>query len=209
MYDIFEGTAEIQHLVIAKAIGGSVMSVKRDTLAFKVPGKVLGTRVLGQEVAAQLRKRAGDGQQDLLVDFAGVQVASSPFLDELARTLRAWNVDHPDHFVVLMNLNEDVQDTLELVLERRDMALAEMTKGTLRLIGGKAHLQETLNAAQELKVFTAAELAAQLELKLPNLHQRLVALEAAGALVRVRPAGAPQRPVVFQTPQPVELAACS
>jgi hypothetical protein len=35
---------------------------------------------------------------------------------------------------------------------------------------------------QELKVFTAAELAAQLELKLPNLHQRLVALEAAGVV---------------------------
>jgi anti-anti-sigma regulatory factor len=185
------------------------MSVKRDALAFKVPGKVLGTRVLGQEVAAQLRKRAGDGQQDLLVDFAGVQVASSPFLDELARTLRAWNVDHPDHFVVLMNLNEDVQDTLELVLERRDMALAEMTKGTLRLIGGKVHLQETLNAAQELETFTAAELAVQLELKLPNLHQRLVALQAAGAVVRMHPPGAPQRPVVFATPRPAELVACS
>jgi DNA-binding MarR family transcriptional regulator len=185
------------------------MSVKRDALAFKVPGKVLGTRVFGQEVASQLRKRAGDRQQDLFVDFAGVQVASSPFLDELARTLRAWNTDHPEHFVVLMNLNEDVQDTLELVLERLDMVLAEMTEGTLRLIGGKAHLQETLDAAQKFKVFTAAELAAQLKLKLPNLHQRLVALEAAGAVVRVHPPGAPQRPVVFQTPESAELAARS
>jgi anti-anti-sigma regulatory factor len=185
------------------------MSVKRDGLAFKVPGKVLGTRALGREVAEQLRERAGDGAQDLFVDFTGVQVASSPFLDELALTLRAWNADHPDRFVILMSLNEDVKDTLELVLERRDMALAEVEKGTLRLIGGRAHLEETLKAAQELEVFTAAELADQLELKLPNLHQRLVALQATGAVVRVRPPGAPQRPVIFTTPQSDELAACS
>ncbi len=185
------------------------MSVKRDALAFKVPGKVLGTRALGREAAEQLRARAGNGEQDLFVDFAGVQVASSPFLDELARTLRAWNADHPDRFVVLTHLNEDVQDTLALVLARRDMALAELEKGTLRLIGGRAHLEETLKAAQQLEVFTAAELAEQLGLKLPNLHQRLVALQATGAVVRVRPSGAPQRPVVFATPQSDELAACS
>jgi anti-anti-sigma regulatory factor len=109
------------------------MSVKRDALAFKVPGKVLGTRALGREVAEQLRERAGDGAQDLFVEFTGVQVASSPFLDELALALRAWNADHPDRFVVLTNLNEDVQDTLGLVLERRDMMLVAVEKGTLRL----------------------------------------------------------------------------
>ncbi len=185
------------------------MSVKRDALAFRVPGKVLGTRTLGREVAEQLRERAGDGTQDLFVDFAGVQVASSPFLDELARVLRAWNADHPERFVVLASLNEDVQDTLALVLERRDMTLVAVEKGTLRLIGGRAHLEETLKVAQELEVFTAAELAEQLKLKLPNLHQRLVALEATGGVVRVRPDGKPQRPVVFATPSADELAACS
>jgi anti-anti-sigma regulatory factor len=186
------------------------MSVKRDALAFKVPGKVAGTRTLGREVAEQLRERAIGEEQDLVVDFSRVQVASSPFLDELACALRAWNADHPDRFVVLMNLSEDVQDTLKLVLDRRVMALAELTQGkTLQLIGGAAHLQETLKTAQELEVFTAAELAEQLRLKLPNLHQRLVALQAAGAVVRVRPAGAPQRPVVFATPKPDEFAACA
>jgi hypothetical protein len=185
------------------------MSVKRDALAFRVPGKVLGTRALGRDVAEQLRGLAGDGQQDLFVDFTGVQVASSPFLDELALMLRAWNTDHPERFVVLTHLNEDVQDTLALVLDRREMTLAEVEKGTLRLIGGRAHLEETLKAAQELGVFTAAELAEQLELKLPNIHQRLVALEATGAVVRMRPPGAPQRPVVFATPQAETLAACS
>ena len=165
--------------------------------------------MLGREVAEQLRARVDEAQRDLFVDFAGVQVASSPFLDELARTLRAWNADHPDRFVVLTRLNEDVQDTLVLVLERREMALTELRKGKLQLIGGRAHLKETLGAAQELETFTAAELAVQLELKLPNLHQRLVALQAAGAVVRVHPPGAPQRPVVFATPPPAELAACS
>lgn len=184
------------------------MSVKRDAMAFKLPGKVLGTRTLGREVGEQLRDQAGDRQADLFVDFAGVQVASSPFLDEVARTLRAWNTDHRDHFVVLVNLNEDVEDTLALVLERLNMTLVAAEEGRLKLIGGKAHLKTTLKAAQELKVFTAAELADQLELKLPNLHQRLVALQEAGAVVRVPADGKPQRPVVFKTPPADELAAC-
>jgi DNA-binding MarR family transcriptional regulator len=185
------------------------MSVKRDAIAFKLPGKVLGTRTLGREVAERLRERVGDGRADLFVDFTGVQVASSPFLDEVARALRAWNVDHPDRFVVLINLNEDVEDTLTLVLERLNMMLVTSEKGTLKLIGGKAHLTTTLKAAQELEVFTAAELAAQLELKLPNLHQRLITLQEAGAVVRTPVAGKLQRPVVFQTPSADELAACS
>lgn len=185
------------------------MSVNRDAVAFKMPGKVLGTRGLGREVAQQLRVRAGDGERNLFVDFAGVRVASSPFLDELACMLRAWSADHPDRFVVLTHLNEDVRDTLALVLERRDMALTELQGAELRLIGGREHLEQTLGAAQELETFTAAELAEQLELKLPNLHQRLVALQAAGAVARVHPPGAPQRPVVFSTPSRTELAACS
>lgn len=185
------------------------MSVKRNAIAFKVPGKVLGTRTLGREVAERLRERAVDGDADLFVDFTGVQVASSPFLDEVARALRAWNIDHPEQFVVLINLNDDVQDTLTLVLERLGMMLVASEEGTLKLIGGKAHLTTTLKAAQELEVFTAAELADQLELKLPNLHQRLAALQEAGAVVRAPADGKPQRPVVFETPSAEELAACS
>jgi anti-anti-sigma regulatory factor len=177
------------------------MSVKRDALAFKVPGKVLGTRALGREVAEQLRERAGDGAQDLFVEFTGVQVASSPFLVELALALRAWNADHPDRFVVLTNLNEDVQDTLGLVLERRDMMLVAVEKGTLRLIGGRAHLDETLKAAQELEVFTASELAEQLELKLPNLPP---ARSCACALTEPRsvPSCSPHRSPTSSLPAP-------
>lgn len=185
------------------------MSVKRKALAFKLPGKVLGTRALGREVAEHLRGRAGDGENDLFVDFATVRVASSPFLDELACTLRAWKLDHPDNFVVLTHLNDDVQDTLALVLKRRDMTLTELKGGKLRLVGGREHLEQTLGVAQELETFTAASLAEQLELKLPNLHQRLGALQAAGAVVRVQTPGAPQRPVLFSTPPSDELLACA
>jgi len=181
------------------------MSVKRDALAFRVPGKVLGTRTLGKEVAAQLRQRADDGEHDLMIDFSGTSVASSPFLDEIARTLRAWNTDHPERFVLLTGLNEDVADTLTLVLERLEMTLTEVRGHKLRLIGGREHLEHTLEKAQELKVFTAAQLAEQLQLKLPNLHQRLVALQQAGAVVRVRPQGAPARPVLFEVPSADEL----
>jgi anti-anti-sigma regulatory factor len=182
------------------------MSVKRDALAFKVPGKVLGTRTLGRDVAAELLRRAGSGGHDLIVDFSGARVASSPFLDEVAKALRAWKLDHADRYLLLTGLNEDVADTLTLVLERLEMTLTQLKGGKLKLIGGREHLDITLEKAEQLEVFTASELAEQLQLKLPNLHQRLVALQAAGAVVRVRPEGAPVRPGKFAVP-PAELAA--
>ncbi|MHB1538175.1 MAG: hypothetical protein ACYCUM_12980 [Solirubrobacteraceae bacterium] len=43
------------------------MSMKRDALAFRGSGKVLGTRALGREVSEQLRERAGAGDHDLFV----------------------------------------------------------------------------------------------------------------------------------------------
>ena len=124
----------------------------------------------------------------VLVDFDGVEVASSPVLDEIACALRAAITDNPGRSVVLTNLNEDVHDTLRLVVEQRDMTLAMLKDDELQLIGGRQHLEETLRGARELGRFTAAQLADRLELKLPNLHQRLGQLQAAGAVTRVEPA---------------------
>jgi anti-anti-sigma regulatory factor len=181
------------------------MSVKPEVVALRAYGRVLGTRKLGSELGTELRERVAATEHAVLVDFDGVEVASSPVLDEIACALRAAITDNAGRFVVLTNLNEDVRDTLLLVLERRDMSLAILQDDELQLVGGRQHLEETLACAQELGRFTAAELAHRLELKLPNLHQRLVQLQAAGVVTRVEPAGGPQRALVFATPSPSEL----
>jgi hypothetical protein len=159
------------------------MSVKPKIVRLRERGPVLGTRDLGADVAREVRE-ADPAATALILDFNGVQVASSPLLDEIACALRAAIADHPDRFVLLAGLNEDVADTLELVLERRDIVLAALGAKELKVLGGRPHLEETLAVARELGTFTAPELAERLELKLPNLHQRLAQLEAAGVLTR-------------------------
>jgi DNA-binding MarR family transcriptional regulator len=182
------------------------MSVKPDVVSLGRRGRVLGTRQLGIELADSIRERAAHSDRALIVDFQGVQVASSPVLDEIARALRAVIADYPQRFAVLAHLNEDVRETMLLVLESRDMSLTALEDDTFELLGGRRHLEETLDAAQELGTFTAAELAAQLKVKLPNLHHRLNELRAAGAVARVESqAGESSRALQFATPSPREL----
>lgn len=182
------------------------MSVKPDVVGLGQRGRVLGTRRLGAELADVIRKRAARSKRPIVIDFKGVEVASSPVLDEIARALRAAIADYQDRFVVLANLNEDVRDTMLLVLESRDMSLTTLRDDALELLGGRAHLEETLAQAQELGTFTATELAERLKVKLPNLHHRLNELQAAGAVARVETAaGGSRRAIQFATPNPREL----
>jgi hypothetical protein len=163
--------------------------VKPDVVRLSTYGRVLGTRKLGRELADLIRSRAAADDGAIVVDFKGVEVASSPVLDEVALCLRAVIADYADRFVVVANLNDDVQETLELVLESRDMSLAALHDDTLELLGGRAHLEETLAEAQALGTFTAAQLAEQLKVKLPNLYHRLNELQAAGAVARTESRG--------------------
>jgi DNA-binding MarR family transcriptional regulator len=176
------------------------MSMTPVTYPLRNYGLVLATRELGADVAEHLRantlKSGG-----VIVDFCDIRVASSPFLDELACVLRAMIADTPRRFVLLANLNEDLADTLELVLQRRDIVLTVVRDGKLETVGGTRQLDETLAEADVLGTFTAADLAERLELKLPNLHQRLAQLTAAGALVRSEdPSAKRGRRLLFQTP---------
>lgn len=180
--------------------------MKPDVIGLRQRGRVLGTRSLGQELAELIRHTAADSARPMVIDFNGVEVASSPVLDEIARALRAAIADYPDRFVVLANLNEDVHDTLALVLKSREMSLTTVHDDTFELLGGRAHLEETLAEAQALGTFTAAELAERLQIKLPNLHHRLNELQAAGAIARIESrSGTSRRATRFATPNPREL----
>lgn len=182
------------------------MSVKLNVVSLQDHGSFLATRALGSRVAEDLRREASADDAPLVVDFKGVEVASSPVLDEVACALRAVIADKRGRFVVLTGMNEDVRDTLELVLERRDIALTVLSGEALEILGGRQHLEETLAEAQKLGAFTAKELAERLELKLPNLHQRLTQLEAAGAVSRTAGVAAGKQ-LVFTTPPVGDLTA--
>lgn len=190
----------------SRVVYGSAVSVKHHVVRLREHGTVLGTRSLGAEVADEIR--ASDPTAGaLILDFSGVRVASSPFLDEIVCAVRSTIVDHPDRYVVSAGLNEDVLDTVQLVADRRGIALAVLQDEKLRLVGGKRHLEETLAAAQDLSSFTAPQLAERLQLKLPNLHQRLAQLQEAGALTRAEDTTAERgRRLMFDTPDPAELA---
>lgn len=147
-------------------------------------GKTLATRTKGREAGNEAAGRLAD-EGRLLLNFHGVDVASPPFLDELVRALRAVLTTGEQRWLLVAGANEDVEESLQMVLERQKMALVVMKDEQMELLGGSSQLTETLVAAQKMESFTAPELAEHLQLKLPALHQRLNALLEAGALARV------------------------
>jgi len=169
-------------------------------------GAMLGTRALGSEAAEEIRA-SDPAVEVMLLDFTDVRVASSPFLDEIVCAARSAITDHPNRYVLYAGLNDDVSDTLRLVAERRGIVLAVLQAERLRVVGGRSHLEETLAVAQEMGTFTASELADRLELKLPNLHQRLLQLQAAGAVTRAEhPTASRGGRLLFGTPDVRELS---
>lgn len=180
----------------------SSVSVKPAIFDLGEHGKVLATRDLGREIGRRVADELSEAQA-MILGFWGVEVASPPFLDELLRALGAvlWGGES-QRLVVAAGFNEDVRESLSMVLDRRGGTLGELDHGQLRLLGGKKHLQDTLEAAQRRGYFTASELAEDLNVKLPNLHARLKALSEAGVLARDADASgsAAKRGRTFRTP---------
>lgn len=153
-------------------------------------GKVLATRELGRKIGRMAADELADAPS-MVLGFWGVEVASPPFLDELVRALSTVLAGgDSSRLLVAAGYNDDVRESLSMVLERRGSTLGAIEQGQLKLLGGKKHLQDTLAAAQRLGYFTATQLAEDLAVKLPNLHARLKALTEVGA-VAVDHQGAP------------------
>lgn len=149
-------------------------------------GVILATRPRGREAADQVRELAAT-PGDLIMDFAGVEVASAPFLQEIvdeahAVVLRAAKED--GRIVLLANMNEDVSETLRFVAAKRKLSLAYIDDGKIDLLDGKRHLVETLAKAQQLKSFTAPQLAKELDIADDTATQRLKRLMETGSVAR-------------------------
>lgn len=159
------------------------MSMKQfQFLSLGKTGRVLSTRERGRRAADQVQDAFENGS--VVISFAGVEVATPSFLDEIVLRLGGLLRGNTDRLVVIVDTNEDVSESLELVLDKQRMALARLTEDQIELLGGSAQLKRTLEVAQRLGSFSAPELAKELELKLPNLHHRLKDLLEAGALAR-------------------------
>lgn len=160
------------------------MSLKVRRIDLAKESDVLSTRRRGRTVGRHAHDLL-EKSDCLLLNFFGVEVASPPFLDELMQAL------HPATFggdtgrlLLIVGLNDDVCESLQMVLERRKLVLATLRDDKVQLLGGAEQLEQTLRKAVELGVFTAPELAERLAIKLPALHQRLRALTDAGAIAR-------------------------
>jgi DNA-binding transcriptional ArsR family regulator len=163
-----------------------VSKVSVNTVVFDLGeyGKVLATRERGREAGRAAADRL-TGALSMVLGFWGVEVASPPFIDEFLRAVRAELIGgESSRLLVAVGANEDVRESLAIVLERQGSALANLEKDHIELLGGSRQLRETLKEAQKLGYFTASELAERLEVKLPNLHARLKALTEAGAVAR-------------------------
>jgi hypothetical protein len=169
--------------ILARAGYGSSMSLKLERYDLLQHGPVLATRSTGREVGRVVAERLAD-EPGLLLNFRGVDVASPSFLFELISAIRATLMAPPSRWLLVTGMNDDVRESAELVLERLKMMLGVLRNDQIELLGGSEHLQDTIKAAQALEVFTAPDLARELELKLPALHQRLNQLVEAGVLAR-------------------------
>ncbi len=169
-------------------------------------GRVLATRPKGREAARLTADQLSDSS-GLLLNFHEVDVASPPFLDEIIRALRAVLLSGDKRWLLVTGYNEDVGESLEMVLQRHKMTLGSVEGEDLRLLGGSSQLAETLREAQRMGTFTAPDLADRLKLKLPALHQRLSALTEAGVLGREDdPTATRGKRGIYTVPSPEEIA---
>jgi hypothetical protein len=160
-----------------------------------VEGPVGATRQRGEkerQLLEQLLRDSAPG--DLVeVDLTALEAMSVSFADELIGRFLADRLsgDFQDRAVVIVGGSEDVRETLEAVLERRDAgALYRDQHGTVEALAGPSWFRETVEQANDLREFSANDLAARLNKSPQAVNNRLKQLAASGAVLRER--GVPQ-----------------
>ena len=143
-------------------------------------GSVLASRPTGlairQAIEGELRALPGDAV--LSIDLYGVVVMSPSCADELLGRLFSSLAagDFGEQCLVLENVNEDHEETLEPILHRREVyVLAREGKNT-RLLGAPEHLQGTLAMLSSFGEFRTSELAPRLGITVQATNNRLVQL---------------------------------
>jgi len=152
-------------------------------------GAFLATRPKGEAVRRDLEGMLSEVPEGetLIVDFSGVEDVTFSFADEtIAKLLVArFAGDFQDRGITLTGMNDDIRETVSIVLDRRD--LSAVVEGSNPVIVGRdSYLTETLEIAMELGSFRATDLADRLGLSAQATNNRLKHLLNAGAVVRSR-----------------------
>ena len=154
------------------------------------------TRALATEIRVDLSHHmtAQGGDDVLEIDLSDVEAMTISFADELIAKLAAERriFGNDDTFFLISGASPEVAETIEVALDRRGLFVVHrQPDGVQVLLAGGAHLAETYRIAQELRRFTAKDVADALGLTVPAANNRIKLLAQAGAVTRVRhdPAG--------------------
>jgi hypothetical protein len=126
-------------------------------------------------------------EESVVLDFAGVDLISYSFADELVSGLLSDRLAGRlgERAVVVTGANEDVLEPIQRSLERRDYVGAYLQSDRVVLLHAPPHLQETFDACQERGEFRTGELAQDLAISVSACNNRLKPLLASGLLARV------------------------
>ncbi len=151
----------------------------------------LATRERGRRVREEIEQRltelpVGD---TLVLDFKGVEGITVSFGDECVAKLVIGRQagDFADRGLIIEGANEDVRETLDNVLFRRKLAAVSLSSdGAPHVLGFGEWLPATIDAAVELRSFSASDLAHRLGITPQAANNRLKALVTSGAVARER-----------------------
>lgn len=155
---------------------------------FASHGRVFATRERGAKVRQEIEAllRSAPPGQSCVLDFAGVEMISFSFADEVVGRLLSDRAagSYGDRSVLVGGAGEDVRDPISRSLARRELLGAFLEKSEELTLTGPEHLRETFAAAVRLGEFSAPQIAEALRLRLPAANNRLRPLVAAGLLTR-------------------------
>ena len=148
------------------------------------------TRIAAAEIRAKIQVEMNGIQpgDSLEIDLAGVEAMTISYADELIAKLAAERRIYgtSDWFFSISNATEEVAETVEVALKRRNLFLVHETAHGVELLAASDHLRDTYDTALELHEFTASDLAEHLGISLPAANNRIKALSSAGAVIRQR-----------------------
>jgi hypothetical protein len=153
--------------------------------------RFLATRDRGREVREDIEQELAklSPGDTLVLDFSDIDAITHSFGDETVGKLLLTRSagDLADRGLVAEALSEDVRETLDVVLDRRKLALVSITSdGSVHVLGESGWLAQTLQAALRLRTFRASELADALGISAQAANNRLKLVVASGAVIRER-----------------------
>lgn len=162
------------------------------------------------EARAALEHRLGGLRESdpVALQFTGVSLMTVSFTEAFfVPLLGQWSSGYyEEHPLVVVDANDEIKETLDLVLRVRRVAVLSIAGGQgdsgTALLGGERGLRETVQAAfRHRGKFLASDIAAELGISVQNANNRLKDLVQRGALHRsakIAPSGG--RQFVYEVP---------